>query len=84
MYVGEFGQPENERVEPEARRVVRDVASAAVEWGCPYVVYWQVYCNEPRRRPVRESEDLRGFWLVRHDGSKAWAWEELKQMLDTD
>ena len=84
VYVGEFGQPENERTEPEARRVARDVVHTAVEWGCPYVVYWQVYCNEPRRRPVLENDDLRGFWLVRPDGSKAWAWGELTRMLRAD
>ena len=53
----------------------------ALDWGCPYVVYWQLYCNEPRRQPVKTNADVRGFWLLRPDGSKAWLWQELHDML---
>lgn len=81
VYVGEFGLPENERSVAEVQRTIRGVVHTALDWGCPYVVYWQVYCNEPRRRPVASNDDVRGFWLIRPDGSKAPAWHELRRCL---
>jgi hypothetical protein len=51
----------------------------ALDWGCFYIVYWQLYCNELEDRkqllPVHSNDAVRGFWLIRPDGSKAWAWE---------
>ncbi len=87
VYVGEFGLPENDRPLPEVQRTVRNVLSTALDWGCPYVVYWQLYCNELRsvptadRRPVKSNDDVRGFWLIRPDGTKTWAWHELQRIL---
>ena len=80
VYVGEFGAPENVVGGPERQRaVIRSATDTALAWGARYVVYWQLYCNEPRRafegRPV--NDDLRGFWLVRPDGSRAPVWHEL-------
>jgi hypothetical protein len=77
VYIGEFGLPENERPPEQVGRVVGGVIDTAVDWGCPFVVYWQVYCNEARRQPVRKNDDVRGFWLIRPDGSKSRAWHEL-------
>ncbi|MHC4180519.1 MAG: hypothetical protein ACYSWU_23715, partial [Planctomycetota bacterium] len=93
VYIGEFGLPENDRPLLEVQRTVRNVLSTALDWGCPYVVYWQLYCNEPRsvptagsvptadRRPVDSNDDVRGFWLIRPDGTKSWAWHELQRRL---
>jgi len=78
VYVGEFGAPENERTEQQVRQTIRNVVDTATEWGCPYIVYWQVYCNEARRKPVKKNDDVRGFWLLRPDGTKAIAWYELQ------
>ena len=61
VYVGEFGWPQvASEKDPQAStdksmRVVRMTTENALEWGCPYVVYWQVYDNESRagsRRPA--------------------------------
>jgi hypothetical protein len=30
---------------------------------------------------VRSNDDVRGVWLIRPDGTKAWAWEELRRRL---
>jgi hypothetical protein len=81
VYLGEFGSPENDTAPGKHRRTVRDAARTALDWGCPFVIYWQVYCNEPKRRPVRSNADCRGFWLIRPDGTKAPAWEELRELL---
>ncbi len=75
VYVGEIGLPENEQP--------RGVAERWDEWfgallaaDVPYVAMWELYCNEfnPKRNPrpqtpVKDPNDVRGFWLVRPDGS---------------
>lgn len=45
----------------------REVIAAFLEWGCPYILYWQMYCNE-----VREDleQGYNGFWLVDPEGTK--------------
>lgn len=81
VYLGEFGLPENGHSRQQVRETIGGAARTALDWGCPWVVYWQVYCNEARRSPVRSNDDVRGFWLLRPDGSKAWAWEVLESLL---
>ena len=75
IYVGEYGAPENVvGGADEQDRRVRSATQTAIDWGAKYIVYWQLYCNEPKdaakitARP--KNEDMRGFWLVRPDGSR--------------
>lgn len=82
VYIGEFGAPENDFEPERLRRTLRGTVETGLEWGCPWVVYWQVYCNEARKQPVTGNADVRGFWLLRPDGSRAWAWDYLKQVLE--
>lgn len=81
VYVGEFGLAENRVKQDKVQGVLRDVVRAAREFDCPYAVYWQVYCNEPVRQPVRGNDDVSGFWLLRPDGSPSWARATLVELL---
>ena len=81
VYLGEFGLPENDYPLAHVQKTVRGAIETALDGGCPYVVYWQLYCNESRRQPVKTNADVRGFWLLRPDGSKAWLWDELHEVL---
>jgi hypothetical protein len=78
VMVGEFGWPEVLSADdPDAStekslRVLRLTVEEALEWGCPYILYWQVYDNEARRRPPTNA-DVRGFYLVRPDGTSSAA-----------
>ncbi len=81
VYVGEYGIPENDFPPEKVRAVIRDNTETALAFGCPYVLYWQLYDNEARRQPVRANADCRGFWLVRPDGSKSWAWDYFAGLL---
>jgi hypothetical protein len=81
VYIGEFGRPENDASADRVRATIRGVTAVAREWGCPYVVYWQVYCNEARRQPVRANADCRGFWLIRPDGMRGPAWACMQELL---
>jgi hypothetical protein len=86
VYVGEFGMPENEFSAERIRDMIPHVVETARDWGCPYIVYWQLYCNElkPRRQPtpVTSNDAVRGFWLIRPDGSKAWTWDYFHGLLN--
>ena len=87
VYVGEFGVPENERTPEKLERTLANVVDVGLEWGCPYLVYWQVYCNEFRRdqehptAPVTANDQVRGFWLLRPDGTKGRAWDFFERRL---
>lgn len=71
IYVGEFGFPESEATPAKAFQRTSELLKEAQRFGCPYAVYWQVYCNEPTTTPPKENADYKGFWLVRPDGSRS-------------
>lgn len=64
-FVGEYGFPAEshspEQQDAQARRVLR----TALEWGCPFALYWAFYCNEQRPDGTR-----RGFWMIDDKGRK--------------
>ena len=71
VYVGEFGLPESEASPEQVLGRTRELLDIARERGCPYAVYWQVYCNEAVATPPKSNRDYKGFWLVRPDGSRS-------------
>jgi hypothetical protein len=81
VYLGEFGKPENDFDRHAVEQCVSQAFGAAYDWGCPYIVFWQVYCNEARKRPVHGNDDVRGFWLIRPDGTRGWACDVLLRTL---
>ena len=86
VYVGEFGMPENNFSAERIQKVIPNVVQTALDWGCPYIVYWQLYCNEledgKTRPPVSSNDAVRGFWLIKPDGSKAWTWDYFHKLLN--
>ncbi|MHC4680651.1 MAG: hypothetical protein ACYTEK_18355, partial [Planctomycetota bacterium] len=85
VYVGEFGMPANRFSAGQIQKAIPAAVETALDWGCPYIVYWQLYCNElqdPNQAPpVKSNNAVRGFWLIRPDGSKAWTWGYLHTLL---
>ncbi len=71
VYVGEFGMPESECSAKDAFERTSAMLFEADRFGCPYAVYWQLYCNEPLRKPAQQNSDYKGFWLIRPDGSRS-------------
>ncbi len=75
VYVGEIGLPENEQPERVAERW-DEWLGALLAAKVPYIVQWELFCNElnpcvtpPPVPPVKDPAQLRGFWLVKPDGS---------------
>jgi hypothetical protein len=60
VFVGEYAiKAAGVKYDPQAHdRRNREVTRAILEWGCPFALYWQFYCNEPR------GDGYEGYWLV--------------------
>ncbi len=87
VFIGEYGIPENEWGQEAMMTVTKNVVETGLEWGCPYIVYWQLYCNEPKKGveiPSWELDDFRGFWLIRPDGSKTDVYNYFKHILKNE
>jgi hypothetical protein len=75
VFVGEIGIPENEQTQRITERW-DEWLGALLAADVPYVVQWELFCNEPNPRlkpapapPIRDAAQARGFWLVKPDGS---------------
>ncbi len=65
VFVGEFGTPALERSAEAQRELALDVARVALEWGCPFALYWEMYNNE-----VTADGEQRGWWMIDDQGVK--------------
>ena len=85
VYIGEFGMPENVYSLDKIQAAIPNAVRTGLGWGCPYIVYWQLYCNELKdpkvQPPVKSNDAVRGFWLIRPDGTKAWTWDYFHGLL---
>lgn len=64
VFIGEYGFSHKAvgQGEQNSRSVM--VAKAALEWGCPFCLYWEMYNNE-----VQNGNQV-GFWMINHQGVK--------------
>ena len=65
-----------------------------LDFGVAYIFYWQIYCNgevddagintlstEPNGIRILTSKNLKGYWLIRPDGTKPPVYDYLKDLL---
>jgi hypothetical protein len=83
VMVGEFGCAENRAGADTAAAVVGYMADAALAWGCPWVVYWQLFDDSCVDGWTDECRDCSGFWLYKPSGERAAAYDVLAQRLGT-
>lgn len=81
VFIGEFGSPENVFAPEKQRTMIEGTLRAAREFGSPFAIFWQAYCNEAVHEPVKLNTDVRGFGLVRPDGTRTLAWEILEKAM---
>jgi hypothetical protein len=64
VFIGEYGFPADRYTPEEQDTLSRRVMRTGLGWGCPFVLYWEMYNNE-----VRDGRQ-RGFWLIDDEGRK--------------
>jgi len=90
VYIGEIGNPEEERINIDLTEWWDQRMGVFLALDIPWVVHWELSCNEitekAKQKPIPPNgmysrEDLRGFWLIRPDGSLGHAAKYFKQLL---
>ena len=64
VFVGEYGFSADKYTPEKQDEMTRQVIKSALEWGCPLVLYWEMYNNEV------EDGKQRGFWMIDDKGIK--------------
>ncbi len=73
VFLGEYGFALRGVGSPQEQdKAARIAASAGLEWGCPFVLYWAMYGNE----------NGRGFWLIDDKGEKQPVYETHRRFLE--
>lgn len=95
--IGEIGIPENGGsvfgIPAQEGKVMKDelvkrwdrAISVFLAKDIPYVIQWEVYCNEAKDGVkdtlVRTANQVRGFWLIRPDGTESYCASYLKSLI---
>lgn len=59
VFIGEYGFPLLRTETPEEQdRLSRYVMRSGLEWGCPFILYWEMYNNEV------DNRGQIGFWMI--------------------
>lgn len=70
VFIGEYGYSvfHNGKLHhspEEQNRLSIITIQAALEWGCPFILYWELYNNE-----LEADDQQRGFWMIDDKGVK--------------
>ena len=76
VFIGEYGFPARRYSPEEQNRKSIEVMIAAIEWGCPFVLYWELYDNEGT------TEKPGGFWLINEKNEKQPVWHTHRRYFD--
>ncbi|MHB8863633.1 MAG: hypothetical protein ACYC6N_14620 [Pirellulaceae bacterium] len=68
VFIGEYGFAARVTPEVERDRKSRQVMRIGLEWGCPFVLCWQMYNNE-----FKDGQE-NGYWLINDRGAKQPLW----------
>jgi hypothetical protein len=71
VFIGEYGFELASFPDPELqRKYTASIMKWCLEWGCPFILYWELYCNEIE--PT--TGEHRGYWLIDDNGDKQPVW----------
>jgi len=76
VFIGEYGFPADTYSPQQQDARARAVLRAGLQWGCPFILYWELYNNE-----VHADGHQRGFWLIDEKGCKTPAYETHTRLL---
>jgi hypothetical protein len=70
VWIGEYGNPSmNHSDEMQNIRSIWTI-KAALDWGTPYILYWEMYNNEINQ----DNGEQVGYWLITDKGKKQPIW----------
>ena len=84
----------SEETDTKQKYMVEEQLERLFDIGVNYIFYWQLYCNgavnddgtagstEPKDGVELEIDHLKGFWLIRPDGSKTQTYNYFKTLFD--
>lgn len=79
VFMGEYGfEVVNFRNPETQKNYTAAIMKWALEWGCPFVLYWELYCNEIDPKTGKH----RGYWLIDDTGEKQPIYHFHKSFLD--
>lgn len=64
VFIGEFGYPAKTFDPKKQAEWTKKVLRAGLEWGCPFILYWEMYNNE-----VKDGKQV-GYWLITDKNEK--------------
>jgi hypothetical protein len=75
VFIGEYGYSvfhngKSHHSPQEQDLLSRITIQAALEWGCPFILYWELYNNE-----LEPDGRQRGFWMIDDKGVKQPVYE---------
>lgn len=71
VFIGEYGfELASFKDADLQRKYTASIMKWALEWGCPFVLYWELYCNEVE--PATGGS--RGYWLIDDQGVRQPVW----------
>lgn len=68
VFIGEYGFPAHRVPEPDRDRKSRQIMRIGLEWGCPFILCWQMYNNE------WTDGHENGYWLINDRNEKTQLW----------
>lgn len=87
VYIGEAGVPEELHPEQATVDIMDATLGVVLAREMPWLFHWELYCNERKdgdrvRLPGPDTaEELRGFWLVKPDGSLGYTGKYFDEVL---
>lgn len=69
VFIGEYGFPARRYTPEQQNQKSIEAMIAGLEWGCPFVLYWELYDNEGT------PEKPGGFWLIDEKNEKQPIWQ---------
>lgn len=92
VFLGEIGIPE-QRYDNllDKESIIRNwdvYMGVCLALDIPYIIQWELFCNEPKNEELRRlaetrtRDEMRGFWLVRPDGTTSWIGEYFEQLME--
>jgi hypothetical protein len=64
VFIGEYGFMARNYSPEEQDKLSRQVNAVGLQWGTPFILYWEFYNNET------DSKGQRGYWMIDDKGVK--------------